>query len=83
MPTEQDNTSFLLGGIAADIKNLMASFRQHRDDVDNKITSVQNRLNGHNDRIARVEQGYWRVVGIASAVPILVASISVAVAYFT
>lgn len=79
--SKNHDMSFMLGEINANVRNLLDLHDRHKQDTTNQFTSVHSRLNGHNDRIARVEHAYWKVIGIASVIPFVLTGIGIALSY--
>lgn len=63
-PTGVDTSSvYLLGQIDAKVTHLLASY-----------TTLNERLDKQEERIAQVERGHWKMAGIAAVIPTLLAA---------
>lgn len=81
MDDDKQSMSFMLGEISANVRSILASQASHKEDTSNQFNLVHSRLNAQSDRVTKVEQGYWKVIGIASAVPIVLSIVGVIINY--
>lgn len=69
-PTADHGSAYLLGQIDANVKHLLNSQKDLND-----------RLDRQDERITKVERGHWKIAGVASLIPTVIASIGIMVAY--
>ena len=76
-PTRTDTgQAYLLGEINANVQHLLVAFKKHGEDTDR-------RLNGHADRISTLEKQSWKIIGIASVLPVAISVAGLALALLT
>lgn len=66
-PQDSNSLVYMLGQIDAKVTHLLAG-----------QTHTNDRLEKHESRIQAVERSYWRIAGIASIIPTLVAIVGIA-----
>lgn len=81
MDDEKSGVSFMLGEISANVRSILAAQASHKEDTQNQFTQVHTRLNSQSDRVTKIEHGYWKVIGIASAIPVVLTVVGLLINY--
>lgn len=80
-----DNTSgtdpYVLGQIDAKVSHLLEAGRTHRDELRRITEDMNKRIDRHDVRITKVEHSAWKITGIATALPVALTTVGLALKY--
>lgn len=75
-PAVDGGSLFLLGEIHAKVSTLVEAHRAHREDIKELSADVNERIDKHDERITKVERSQWKLAGIASIIPMVIAAVA-------
>lgn len=82
MEERETNLYLLLGEMKGMLSTALSGLESMKEDHKEHKEAIDDRLNGHSERITKVEQFQWRATGIGIAIAAIPTAILVAQVFF-